>query len=113
MLQFKRMYLVITFLYAFFIVTLPTIVYWLVNDILKINTGTFIWALVLVGYAIFAWFVAPIAGYRKAREAFFGKNNAKNKQLPPKERMLAIITSIIATALGYLLIYSYFFLYKA
>ena len=99
------MHLIIAFIYSFLTVTIPPAIYYLCTEILKIEAiGNLFWALILYGSLFLAWLIAPIAGYFKAREVFFGKNNAKGKKLPPKVKIAALIVSIVAMLLGYLIL---------
>ncbi len=103
MLQFKRMHLAIAFFYTYFIITLPSIILWALDEFTHIPIGNLaIFALIAFGDLILAWFAGPIVSYYKARQSFFGTIDVKGKKLPSKEKTQVICLSILAVIAGYL-----------
>ena len=63
-----------------------------------------LWAIIVFGSAFLAWLVAPIAGYQKARQIFLKKSKTKDNKLPVNVKIAIIVTAILSTALGYLVL---------
>jgi len=103
MLQCKHMHLTIAFFYTYFIITLPSIVLWALDEFARIPIGNLvIFALIAFGDLIVAWFAGPIVSYYKARQSFFGTIDVKGKKLPSKEKTKVVCLSILAVIAGYL-----------
>jgi hypothetical protein len=104
------MYLVACFISSFALVALPVIFFQFIDTIVELGSIGITLRNVVFAWSIYlSWLVAPIVGREIARMVFFSKSKIKGKKMPPDANNGIIITSILATILGYIVLFGFIF----